>query len=701
MRVSTLVCAAALLASTAAAQPKVRSHDESLKPKHEATALLPGSETLTVRPLVAGLLGGGLSEDFEGVADGGIPSGWTRFEAGSGLTQQWGVLSLNTETSAGIIRVVRSRYEVVASGQAIDYLVTPQVAIGTGWRLRARLAEQYTDGEYGSQYEVRLSTGAGSSASDFSIVLGTYAEADLPSAVAEGLLDVSFDLSAYEGQSVYIAFVHTNANGDNFIVDDVVIEPTPAGPVIAVGPASIAFGDVLNGETATETVTISNTGGADLTISSITVAGASFTLDQTGTATTVAPNGSTTFDVTFSPTADGEYSGTVTVASDAPGSPTEITLSGAGVTPPANDDMASATEISGPGTYTGSNAFATVEAEEPAPSCNPDFQGASVWWAYTATRTGSLSLDFSSSSYDTVVSLHEMDGNEIACDDDGGTTLFTSRILGAPITDGTTYLIRVAGYTDPDAGTTEQGDISFTAIEADAYVTTTASGSITTAPTFSRPQADGDGTAGSCEATEAGYGYDMAPLTVDETGTYQITVEWDDPLDGYLLLYEGTFGPGSPCVGLIGRNDDQFLFDGSSSALTATLTAGAPYVLVFTSFDPNETGTYNLSIFGPGAVGFETAAEETPETTTRVLGNAHPNPTAVDVRFSMSLATAESVRLTVHDLLGREVAVLHDGPLATGETIVTASMAGLPAGRYLVRAVGETFAETRSLTVVR
>ncbi len=53
------------------------------------------------------------------------------------------------------------------------------------------------------------------------------------------------------------------------------------------------------------------------------------------------------------------------------------------------------------------------------------------------------------------------------------------------------------------------------------------------------------------------------------------------------------------------------------------------------------------------------------------------------------------------DLLGRRVAVLHDGPLTAAEHTFAFHASTLPAGVYVVRATGEGFAETRRVTLTR
>ena len=64
----------------------------------------------------------------------------------------------------------------------------------------------------------------------------------------------------------------------------------------------------------------------------------------------------------------------------------------------------------------------------------------------------------------------------------------------------------------------------------------------------------------------------------------------------------------------------------------------------------------------------------------------YPNPFAGEATVVLSLAEASEVRVAVYDVLGREVAVLHAGPMGAGEHTLRFEGAGLPAGLYLVRA---------------
>ncbi|MDX1531600.1 MAG: T9SS type A sorting domain-containing protein, partial [Rhodothermales bacterium] len=80
----------------------------------------------------------------------------------------------------------------------------------------------------------------------------------------------------------------------------------------------------------------------------------------------------------------------------------------------------------------------------------------------------------------------------------------------------------------------------------------------------------------------------------------------------------------------------------------------------------------------------------------------YPNPFADAATVALRLRQSERVRIEVLDVLGRRVALLHDGPLA-GDTRHAFRFDGgaLPAGLYLVRVTGETFGEVRPVTRVR
>ncbi|HIG73891.1 MAG TPA: T9SS type A sorting domain-containing protein [Bacteroidetes bacterium] len=80
---------------------------------------------------------------------------------------------------------------------------------------------------------------------------------------------------------------------------------------------------------------------------------------------------------------------------------------------------------------------------------------------------------------------------------------------------------------------------------------------------------------------------------------------------------------------------------------------------------------------------------------------AFPNPAAGSATVAVSLERAQDVRVTLLDVLGREVAVVREGALAAGTTELALPTADLPSGTYLVRLAGEAGARTQTIQVVR
>ena len=106
---------------------------------------------------------------------------------------------------------------------------------------------------------------------------------------------------------------------------------TPAD--ISVSPLSLSFYNVATaGGSVQRTVTITNNGGSTLNVTSITSNNTAFTVSATSA--TLAPAASTNVTVTFDPSVPGSQSGTISIASNDPGTPvTTVAVSGTGIAP--------------------------------------------------------------------------------------------------------------------------------------------------------------------------------------------------------------------------------------------------------------------------------------------------------------------------------------------------------------------------------
>ena len=130
------------------------------------------------------------------------------------------------------------------------------------------------------------------------------------------------------------------------------------------------------------------------------------------------------------------------------------------------------------------------------------------------------------------------------------------------------------------------------------------------------------------------------------------------------------------------------------------------YVRVFVSDNPQSPGSGDRDEFAIDdlsvAAASGVAVEPGVEGGVRVRA-PFPNPVSASASASVAITTpgAERVTVRVFDTLGRQVALAYAGATAAGGETVVPLPAALAPGTYVVRVTGETFAQTRLLTVVR
>ena len=106
-----------------------------------------------------------------------------------------------------------------------------------------------------------------------------------------------------------------------------------ATQTLSLSASTLSFGSVDTGTSSTQTVTLTNTGNSNVQISQIAASGVGYSLSGASVPVTLTPSQKLTFNVVFSPTVTGAASGSVTITSNATGSPAAISLSGSGVVP--------------------------------------------------------------------------------------------------------------------------------------------------------------------------------------------------------------------------------------------------------------------------------------------------------------------------------------------------------------------------------
>src|SRR6202167_2740649 len=135
------------------------------------------------------------------------------------------------------------------------------------------------------------------------------------------------------------------------------------GPSIEISSSTVSFGDLAVGQSATKTVTVTNDGTGVLTVSAISVTGTGFSASGPKLPMSISAAQSTSISAVLKPTAGNAETGTITITSNAEGSPSRIALSGTGTTTSATELTATPTSIAFGSVAVGSEATQTIKLE--------------------------------------------------------------------------------------------------------------------------------------------------------------------------------------------------------------------------------------------------------------------------------------------------------------------------------------------------
>jgi hypothetical protein len=150
---------------------------------------------------------------------------------------------------------------------------------------------------------------------------------------------------------------------------------TAATATLAINPASLSFGNVTTSTSSTtQNVTITNTGNLNVTISQITLSGSSFSMAGGSVPVTLTPTQNLTLSVQFNPTAIGSANGSISIVSNATGSPASVLLSGTGVA--AVQHSAALTWNASSSTVSGYNVYRSTVSGSSYTKVNPTPIGA-------------------------------------------------------------------------------------------------------------------------------------------------------------------------------------------------------------------------------------------------------------------------------------------------------------------------------------
>lgn len=142
-------------------------------------------------------------------------------------------------------------------------------------------------------------------------------------------LQVQFDPAASGAASGQITISSNSATGSTTVIMLNGTSIAAANPQLKVSSGSLSFGNVIVGTSSTQSLTLTSSGTAPVTINSAAITGSGFTIVGGNLPVTLSPTQSVTLQVQFDPTAIGVASGQITISSNSSsGTTTMVTLSG-------------------------------------------------------------------------------------------------------------------------------------------------------------------------------------------------------------------------------------------------------------------------------------------------------------------------------------------------------------------------------------
>ena len=147
--------------------------------------------------------------------------------------------------------------------------------------------------------------------------------------VAAGATTGGFTATVITVSTTQTATLTASAGG---VAQTFALQLGAGGPTLSINATSVAFGNVNLNTPSTQSVTLSSTGTAAVTVSAAAVSGNGFTISGATVPLTLSSSQSATINVQFDPTVAGTAIGTLTIVSTSLTNPTAIiALSGTGV----------------------------------------------------------------------------------------------------------------------------------------------------------------------------------------------------------------------------------------------------------------------------------------------------------------------------------------------------------------------------------
>jgi hypothetical protein len=167
--------------------------------------------------------------------------------------------------------------------------------------------------------------------------------------------------------------------------------------------SSLGFGNVNVGSSSTQSVTLTNSGGSNLSVANVTISGAGFSVNGISAGLIVAPTASVAMNVTFAPAASGSVTGSVAITSSASNSPLTVSFSGTGqvVAHSATLAWTESSTVIGYNVYRGSVSGGPYTKINPSLDATTSFEdttvqaGQTYYWVVTAVNSSNVESTYS------------------------------------------------------------------------------------------------------------------------------------------------------------------------------------------------------------------------------------------------------------------------------------------------------------------
>lgn len=240
-------------------------------------------------------------------------TGWEGIAVGTTPIPGWSGGTITSPFSGG--SVAYCTWNTAGPSVSDQYLITPQLTLGTGMQLDFWIQRQPTS--YADSVQVLLST-SGNQPGDFTTVLEDigYYQYDNQTEWTHHVVD----LSAYAGEEVYLAFrehYFSTLYVSVMTLDQVTVGTIPTIPIAYLNYTGANFETVDVGQSETlEGFKLTNIGGGTLTVNEVLFSNPAFTSSMNPDSVVLGAEEQYEFTITFSPLAGAYETGTMSIVTN-------------------------------------------------------------------------------------------------------------------------------------------------------------------------------------------------------------------------------------------------------------------------------------------------------------------------------------------------------------------------------------------------